>query len=94
MNPIGSDRVRLSQFGAVWQKSLPRPPPVDLEHQRPAEKGPNQYQAREHAEAHQRWLHCDRLDDIGRHDNLQPEQQGSSDADLVGFVVILGHAPP
>jgi hypothetical protein len=71
---------------------LPRPPAFDLQDQGPAQERADDDEAAEHGKAHQRRRRGDRLYDVGRDHDLEPQQQRAADADLAGLVLRLAHA--
>lgn len=60
--------------------SLPRPPAVNLDLKREAEKSPDQYDPGKHQQALNCRLDGDRVDDIGRDQKFQTEQDRTAEA--------------
>src|SRR5262249_50149404 len=81
--------LRYSDIGHGRGLALPGPLALDLEHERPAQEGAHQHQAGQQRETLKIQFKCDRLDDIGRDQHLEPEQQRAADADLVDVVAVL-----
>jgi hypothetical protein len=55
-----------SELSKTWARlSLPRPPTVDFQDQRPAKKGADQYEASEQTETDEGQFMCDGFHDIG-----------------------------
>jgi hypothetical protein len=74
--------------------ALPRPSTSDLKHKHPAEKGANQDQASEQAQAHEGQFARDRFDDVGGYHHFEAEQQRPTDANLVDVRILLGYRLP
>jgi hypothetical protein len=55
--------------------SLPRPPTVDFQDQRPAKKGADQYEASEQTETDEGHFMCDGFHDIGGNQDLEAKQK-------------------
>lgn len=76
--------------GLFW--GLPRPAPLYLHNQRPAQKGADQHQQAQHDHALQRGLQRHSVDDIGRDQHLQAQQQRPPQADLEPVVELAALA--
>src|SRR5262249_36643523 len=80
-----------SRAGARALFPLPRPAAFYFKHQGPTEKGANQHEASEQSETRKCQLQRDRLHDVGRHQDLEAEQEGSTNTDLPGYCLHPRH---
>src|SRR5712691_6753274 len=79
----------LACFAHMRWLPLPRPSTLDFEHKRPTQEGAHNHEAGQQGQARKVQFQRDGLDDVGRDEHFQAEQQGAPDSDLVSVVGML-----